>query len=213
MFLSGTAIEVQKQGQRNEITPMRFLKGRVVCMLIDLTLATNIAVLTEGNKGELRGHIGTHFDVMNRVFPLEYARRKAILFDVRSITDREITVEDIDLTRIEEGMAVLFCSGFIEKNEYGSELYRHSHPQLSKDLIRTLTEYRIAIIGLDFAGMRRAEEHTEYDQFCADRNVFAIENLCGLTEMLKMADECTVYIFPMKLIGATGLPCRVIAEV
>ncbi len=182
-------------------------------MLIDLTLETDISVFAEGNKGALKGHIGTHFDVMNQVFPLEYAKRKAILFDVRDIGDREITETDIDLSRVEAGMAVLFCSGFIEAYEYGSEPYRHSHPQLSADLIQTLTEIGIAVIGLDFAGMRRAEEHTKYDLYCAERGVFAVENLCNLSEVLKRTDECTVFIFPMKLAGAGGLPCRVIAEV
>lgn len=190
-----------------------FRQERKGFMLIDLTLPVDISVLSEGNKGELKGHIGTHFDVMEQVFPLEYTRRNAILFDVRDISGREITVEDIDPARIKEGMAVLFCSGFIEKFEYGSEQYRHSHPQLSKELIRTLTEYNISVIGLDFAGMRRGKEHTEYDRFCAERNVFAVENLCSLSEVLKITDECTVNIYPMRLIGATGLPCRVIAEV
>ena len=37
----------------------------------------------QGNlKKALTGHLGTHFDVMNREFPLEYIRRQAVVFDV-----------------------------------------------------------------------------------------------------------------------------------
>jgi hypothetical protein len=40
----------------------------------------------QGNeKAALTGHLGTHFDVMNREFPLEYTRRNGIVFDVSDV--------------------------------------------------------------------------------------------------------------------------------
>ena len=43
-------------------------------MKTDLTLRLNPELLktASGQTRSLFGHLGTHFDVMNRVFPLEY---------------------------------------------------------------------------------------------------------------------------------------------
>ena len=44
----------------------------------------------QGNKKKaLVGHLGTHFDVMNKEFPLEYTKRRAIVFDVSDVGDRK----------------------------------------------------------------------------------------------------------------------------
>ena len=43
---------------------------------------------------------------------------------------------------------------------------------------------KISMIGVDFAGIRRGKEHTPKDQYCADRGVFVVENLCGLSRLL-----------------------------
>ena len=54
-------------------------------MKIDVTLkiTPKMAADAQGNeKKVLVGHLGTHFDVMNKEFPLEYTERKAIVFDV-----------------------------------------------------------------------------------------------------------------------------------
>ena len=49
-------------------------------MLIDITLRIT-PKMTKDAQGNLKkalvGHLGTHFDVMNKEFPLEYVRRQA----------------------------------------------------------------------------------------------------------------------------------------
>mgnify|MGYP007066589725 CR=1 FL=1 len=58
-------------------------------MLIDITLKITPKMVTDaqGNeKKSLVGHLGTHFDVMDKEFPLEYTERKGICFDVSSVT-------------------------------------------------------------------------------------------------------------------------------
>lgn len=185
-------------------------------MLIDLTLTVTPQMARasqETLKTALAGHLGTHFDVMDQIFPLEYTERKAVVFDISSIKDREIEPSDIEMDQIEEGMFVAFYSGFIEEEEYGTQRYFKEHPQLSEELLEVLLQKRISIIGIDFSGVRRGKEHIPMDQRCANQGVFVVENLCGLQEVVKAGKRFTARTFPMHLTGLTGLPCRVIAEV
>lgn len=121
-------------------------------------------------------------------------------------------MSDIDIDEVKEDMFVAFYTGFIEKVGYGNATYFHEHPQLSKELIETLVEKKISIIGIDFAGVRRGKEHPQTDQYCADNNVFIIENLCNLKELVDK-ENIIVNTYPMSYAEMTGLPCRVIAEV
>lgn len=52
------------------------------------------------------------------------------------------------------------------------------------------------------------------DQYCADRDVFVIENLCNLNKVLnqKRSAEFTVNTYPINFADMSGLPCRVVAE-
>ena len=167
----------------------------------------------QGNeKKALVGHLGTHFDVMNKEFPLEYTRRNAIVFDVSKVQDRDIEIWDIDMTKIEKDMFVGFYTGFIEKEAYGSKEYFSGHPQLSQKLIEELVKKDISIIGIDCAGIRRGKEHVPADQFCADRGVFVIENLCNLKELCGHGNSFIANTYPMNYAEMSGLPCRVVAE-
>lgn len=187
-------------------------------MFIDLTIriTPEIAADAMGNeKKALAGHLGTHFDVMDKEFPLENLERKGIVFDVSSAAGREIIEADIDSCRIRAGMFVAFHTGFIEAEEYGGRRYFSEHLRLSEELIQMLLDKRISLIGLDFAGMRRGAEHTPADQRCADRGVFIVENLCNLREILegKRHAYFTAHTYPVNYSGMTGLPCRVVAEI
>lgn len=185
-------------------------------MLIDITLQITPKMVTDAQGNEkkaLVGHLGTHFDVMNKEFPLEYTRRKGIVFDVSDITDRDIDVCNVDLSQVGADMFVAFYTGFIEEEGYGSKVYFTEHPQLSDELIDALLEKGVSIIGVDFAGVRRGKEHTPKDQYCADRGVFIIENLCNLKTIADKDGACIVNTYPMNYAEMTGLPCRVVAEI
>lgn len=167
----------------------------------------------QGNEEKaLVGHLGTHFDVMNKEFPLEYTKRRGIVFDVSEMGKQEISSQDIDISRVKKDMVVLFFTGYIEKVGYGNKEYFTEHPQLSDELIEKLLDKKISMIGIDFAGVRRGKEHTRKDQYCADHNVFIIENLCNLKE-LTIYDKMIVNVFPMNYADMSGLPCRVVAEI
>lgn len=184
-------------------------------MLMDITLKITPQMVKQapenGNRA-LTGHLGTHFDVMNKEFPLAYTQRKGIVFDVSSVRDRDICIADISIEDIEPDMFVAFCTGFIEEVGYGNKTYFSEHPQLSDALIDALLDKGVSIIGVDCAGIRRGQEHTPKDQFCADRGTFVIENLCNLKPLVDNAGTFTAHTYPMNYTGITGLPCRVIAE-
>jgi kynurenine formamidase len=183
--------------------------------MIDLTTpATKEMVLHTINPANERwfGHWGTHFDCMDQEFDLNYMILPGIFFDVRSVENRDITMEDIDLSRIHGKMFIGFYTGWIEKNAYGTNEYFGDHPQLSYELIDTLLARHVGIIGIDAAGVRRGAEHTPIDQKCADKGVFIVENLCQLGELVNL-EHLEISTVPMKLSGATGLPCRVLARI
>ena len=184
-------------------------------MLIDITLRVTPELAQSALKNgehERFGHLGTHFDVMDQEFPLDYFRCPGLVFDVSGVEGREIGPEDIALDRVEPGMFVAFHTGFIHREPYGSPTYLHQHPQLSRPLIQALVERRAAIIGVDMAGVRRGPEHGEMDRYCASRGVFIVENLWGLAPLLEGDGSFTAYTAPLSWAGLTGLPCRVLAE-
>lgn len=55
-------------------------------MKIDITLLVTPKMAKEAQenlKKALTGHLGTHFDVMNKTFPLEYTELEGIVFDIK----------------------------------------------------------------------------------------------------------------------------------
>lgn len=187
-------------------------------MLIDLTLLLTperIEAASRNLNKVSEGHLGTHFDVMNKVFPLEYTKREGIVFDVAAVNGRDIEPSDIDIDAVKKDMFAAFCTQYIEEEGYGSKKYFSDHPQLSYALIDALLAKDISIIGVDFSGMRNGSQHTAADQYCADNGVFVVENLCNLKAVLNGAKAArfTAHTYPMNFAGRTGLQCRVVAEI
>lgn len=186
-------------------------------MLIDLTIPVSPKHELDTDRYRFldNGHLGTHFDVMNKEFPLEYVRRAGIVFDVSGVRDRDIRAADIDLTRVGKDMFVAFYTNFINEQAYGTRAYFDNHPQLDVALIDSLLQAGISILALDCAGLRRGKEHTPMDQHCADQGVFVVENLCNLERVLaeKPVAAFAANTYPVRFVGMTGLPCRVVAEV
>lgn len=184
--------------------------------IIDLSLCVTPKMVSDaqGNsKKAFTGHLGTHFDVMNKVFPLEYTSLPAIVFDVRG--KEEISVNDVDMSKICEGMFVAFYTGHIEQYAYGTSEYMHEHPILSIELIDSLLEREVAIIAIDAPGIRRHAEHTPIDQKCADRGAFVVENVCNLGSLCRSNKYAffRANTYPMNFSGMSGLPCRITATI
>lgn len=161
------------------------------------------------------GHIGTHFDVMNKTFPLENTERRGILFDVSHVKDREIAAGDISMGKIAEYDFVMFYTGCLKENHFGTPGYLQTRLELSNALITDLVNKKVSMIGIDFPGIRKPAEHPQADQYCADHGVFVIENLANLEILLAAVKDqpFLVHTYPVNYEGLTGLPCRVVAEV
>ncbi|MBQ4065693.1 MAG: cyclase family protein [Clostridia bacterium] len=184
-------------------------------MMIDITLrltTERMGTAWENTAKSLVGHLGTHFDVMDKEFPLVYTKRKGVVFDVSHVRGRDVAVTDVALDRVEEGAFVAFRTAFLEEEVYGSPRYFKEHPELSQELINALLDRGVSIIGVDCAGIRRGKEHVPADQRCADRGVFVVENLDNLQAVLALDVPFTVRTYPMNITGVTGLPCRVVVE-
>lgn len=187
-------------------------------MIIDLTtLITKDKI--QGVKNSLdmiaTGHLGTHFDVMNKEFPLEFIERNGIVFDVSEVKDRDIDISDINIDLVEKDMFIAFYTAYIEKAPYGSKEYFKDHPQLSDELIDELLKRKVSIIGVDCLGIRRTKEHLNADQKCADNGAFVIENMCNFKEVLqgKKNAKFIANTYPVNYEGMSGLPCRVVAKI
>ncbi len=185
-------------------------------MLIDITLKLTPKIVKEApetTNRSLIGHLGTHFDVMDKEFPLEYTCRDGVVFDVSSINGRDIGIEDIAIENVKKDMFVAFYTGYIEKVDYGTREYFAHHPRLSYELIDELLCRGVSIIAIDCSGLRVGKEHTPADQHCADKGTFVVENLCNLKTVINHGGVFTAHTYPMNYVGVSGLPCRVIAEI
>lgn len=161
------------------------------------------------------GHFGTHFDIQDKKFPLEYCERNGVIFDVSHIKDKEIEDTDLDMSAIRDHDFVLIRTGMIDRTEYGSREYFEEQPQLSHGLIQKLIFKGVSLIGIDMAGVRRGAEHAAADQLCADHGTYLVENLVNMEKVARLAGEgnpFTVHTYPLNLVGYTGLPARVIAQ-
>lgn len=184
--------------------------------MIDITLSVTPKMLdtaSENTARSLIGHMGTHFDVMDKEFPLEYTLRSGLVFDVAHIRGRDIEIDDVDLEQVQPDMFVAFYTGYVDEIEYGTKTYFKEHPQLSLSLIEALLRKGISIIGVDCAGIRRGKEHTPADQRCADHGVFVVENLANLQAVVAAGGRFSARTYPVRFSGMTGLPCRVVAEI
>ncbi len=161
------------------------------------------------------GHVGTHFDVMNKAFPIKNIITQGRIFDISHIKEDEVETEDLDLSLVHPGDFVMFHSGILKKHGYGSKEYFANFLELSDELIDSLIDKKVSFIGVDMGGVKRPKNHLRIDQYCADKGVFIIENLDNLDILLKeaKANPFTVYTFPLNLHGFTGLPCRIVVEV
>lgn len=164
------------------------------------------------------GHLGTHLDIMHvdtaNLAPERFIT-PAILIHVENIYQRPIELSDIpNLSQIAAGDFVIFKTDWFD-TYYRSEFYvkghpEAGHPELSDEVLETLIERKVNFIGIDAAGIKKTEGHAKADTYCADHDVFVIENIVNLARLSQ--DRFKLYCFPLNLKKVSGLPVRLIAE-
>lgn len=160
------------------------------------------------------GHLGTHFDVMDKEFSLDNIITQGKIFDISHLMGKQVNPKDVDLNLIKTNDFIFFYSGILQKYGYATKEYFSTYIELSDALIECLISKKISFIGIDMAGVKMPKEHHRIDAYCADNNVFIIENIINLDILIEKSQNkhFTVYTFPMNFTGMTGLPCRVIAK-
>jgi kynurenine formamidase len=185
-------------------------------MLIDLSLPINAQDLALGKAHKSlidAGHVGTHFDVVNKSFSLENFRLPGKVFDISKIRDREIEVPDLVGAQVEPGDFVVLYTGLLDEFGYNTDPYSSRSAELSDAVIDYLLERGTRLIGVDAAGVQKPRKHSAVDQYCADRGVFIVENLNNVRLLVALcASPLTIYTAPLSRTDWTGLPCRVLAE-
>ena len=180
---------------------------------ITLKITPKMAADAQGNERvALAGHLGTHFDVMNQEFPLDYTERPGVIFDVRAVSGRDIGPEDIDVSKIKAGTFTAFCTGYSGREAYGSRTYFSEHPQLSMDLIQLLVEKRRVHHRSGPAPGSAGKRATPPQISTVPTGACLSWKTSGGLEQLLDSDHWTIHTYPMNYADVTGLPCRVIAE-
>lgn len=155
-------------------------------------------------------NMGTHIDVMSADAYISEDRliAEGIKFDVSHITDREVTLEDLDLSIVKEGVYVFFQTNW-DKYLEDDEKY-NTHPDISFSVIEYLASKKVNMIGIDALGLGKGRLHGEIDRFLGEEGKYSIENLTNLDKIPK--SNFKVYCLPIKVEGIDAWPARVLVE-
>lgn len=155
-------------------------------------------------------NMGTHIDVMSEENILETERLIAdgIKFDVSHITDRVITLKDLDLSLVKEGVFVFFQTNW-DKYFEDEEKY-NNHPEISMEVMEYLVSKKVNMIGIDTLGIGKSRNHGLIDVFLGENKTYAIENLANLDKIPEK--DFKVYCMPMKIEGLDAFPARLLVE-
>ena len=181
-------------------------------MLIDLSLPIAEAnPFTAGSPVAHLGHIGTHLDrsPTQELTPDRFICTGSLI-DVSTIRDCRIEPPDlVNIAEIEPGDFVVIRTGWLAER-YPSDEYFQMHPELSQEAVELIVSKEVNRIGIDAPGLGRPDRHSDLDRFCAEHDVFVVENLANLERLT--TDAFKIYCFPINLTGSSGLPVRVVAE-
>lgn len=155
-------------------------------------------------------NMGTHIDVMGADVIIENERliSTGIKFDVSQISDREIRLEDLDISIVKEGVFVFFQTNW-DKHLEDEEKYSN-HPEVSMEVIEYLVSKKVNMIGIDTLGLGVGRNHGVIDVYLGKHKTYAIENLTNLDKIPNK--DFRVYCLPMKIEGVDALPARILVE-
>lgn len=145
-------------------------------------------------KISLSTHFGTHIDA-----PAHMLTRGKTITDYPPEKFFGPAVV-LDASRSEPGLAG------VKKNDI--VLLHTNGREVRKSTALALVKKKVKIVGVD--SLSPDEEPFEIHKILLKKDVLIIENITGLKKLV--GKRCLVYALPMKIKGADGAPCRVIAQ-
>jgi arylformamidase len=167
-------------------------------------------------------HTGTHIDAPSHFIedgatideiPIERFYRPGVSLDLTDVAQpgSPITLEHLkkagfDPSEVRDTI-VMLASGWTDQAWQSEKLYE-TNPYLAQDAAKALAEAAPSALGLDFAvdDTKPWPNHT----ILLGEEILLIENLMRLPELPRSDFE--VMAFPLKLVGETGGPTRVVVE-
>lgn len=155
-------------------------------------------------------NMGTHIDVMGIDVSIENDKliSEGIKFDVSKVIDREVRLEDIDCSRVKEGVYVFFQTNY--DKYFDDEKKYNSHPGISMEVIEYLVSKNVNMIGIDTLGLGKGKNHGLIDVYLGKNKSYSIENLTNLDKIPE--EGFKVYCLPIKMEGIDVLPTRILVE-
>lgn len=118
------------------------------------------------------------------------------------------TLPALDL--VEKGNSVILKTGWEQYR--GTPDYAHS-PWVDKKLIQWLVKKGVVLILIDAPGVyggKWGQEHNQMDQYLADHQAYAVENLVNVGQISKT--KFRLFCFPIHMTAQNNAPCRVVAD-
>lgn len=115
-----------------------------------------------------------------------------------------------ELHLIEEGMSVILKTGW-EKYR-GTPEYANS-PWVDKQLIEWLVAKKTTLILIDSPGVyggAMGSEHNNVDQYLADHQTYAVENLVNVSQIKEK--QFKLFCFPIHMTDQNTAPCRIVVD-
>lgn len=157
-------------------------------------------------------HTATHIDAPFHMikngkklsdFDISHLIGDAVVIDCRN--RKEITLSTDELSKIIKGDIVLLFTSYISK--FKSPDYFIDYPILSEATAHALAEKQIRIVGMDSPSPDKSP-YTIH-KILLKKEIMILENLTNLGSLVGKRFKCV--IAPLKIEGADGAPCRVIA--
>ena len=181
-------------------------------------------------------HTGTHVDAPSHFKPglasidmisTDRLVCNAVLIRVEKSANQLIEEQDLG-NQISEGDAVVIATGWEKRSS--SRNYMSENPGLSEQAARYLARKRINAVAIDCPSIDAgADSRFTAHNILLPRNILVVENLCNLYKVASSRSSdsrssnsnrsknnnsittFTLIISPLKLVGATGSPARVLA--
>ena len=177
----------------------------------------------------LSSHLGTHIDAPSHrvegaaaidVFPVDYFVRRALIVDVSGKSEgSSIVLSDLERyeSRIEDGMAVLFYTGWDKYWSDKTGVY-FKHPSIAREVAEKLMQLGATVVGVDTMSPDSMEDGADlpvHDIVLGAGRIIA-ENLTGLGVLHRIQEEDStavimVSLAPLRLVGCDGSPVRAFA--